>query len=496
MAPPPKVEFQPWNWISILTLAFMSHETISKAILREFPYTPTSDQSQLINLLGRFITDGDSASVFVLKGYAGTGKTTIVSSLVKILPSLRASSVLLAPTGRAAKVLASYSGKQAFTIHKKIYRLLPSVDGSINVVLQQNKHKNTFFIVDEASMIGGSRSEQAELFGGTNLLDDLIHFVNDGVNCRLILIGDTAQLPPVMTTESPALNEKFLSQRYHLKLWSFELKEVVRQARDSSILHNATLIRQMLGKKEEGFPKLQLTGFNDFKRLEGPDAADEVNNAFMGREIEETLIVCRSNKRANLFNQHIRSKVLFREDEISAGDLLMVVKNNYFWLPDSSNAGFIANGDIMELKRIRRIEDLYGFRFADVTARMLDYPNEPDLEVKILLDTLNAEGPSLSNADSKKLFEEVAADYADIPNKGTRLARIKNNPHYNALQVKFAYALTCHKAQGGQWSNVFVEMGYIPNKEPDTEYLRWLYTALTRATEKIFLLNFTDDFFE
>ena len=473
----------------------MSSYDIRQAMLEEFPYTPTEDQGKLIGLLADFIRSGNTGSLFVLKGYAGTGKTTIVSSLVRILPSLRARSVLLAPTGRAAKVLAGYSGRKAFTIHKKIYRLSPGADGSLSVELQQNKHKNTFFIVDEASMIGGTRTEQTELFGSTNLLDDLLKYVHEGDNCRLILIGDTAQLPPVMTTESPALSEKFLTTRYHLKVWSFELREVVRQARDSGILHNATHIREMIGTGKPGFPAIQLAGFKDILRLEGPDAADEVNNAYMSQDMDQSLIVCRTNKRANLFNQHIRSRVLFREDEICAGDLLMVVRNNYFWLPESSQAGFIANGDIIELKRIRRIEEIYGFRFADVTLRMLDYPEEPDLEVKILLDTILAEGPSLSASESKRLYEEVAADYAHIANKGARLAQIKNNPHFNALQVKFSYALTCHKAQGGQWSNVFVEMGYIPNQVPDTEYLRWLYTALTRATEKVFLLNFTDDFF-
>lgn len=473
----------------------MSPQEIKQALLKEFPYSPTEDQSQLMDLLADYIRRGDSSSVFVLKGYAGTGKTTIVSSLVGILPSIRARSVLLAPTGRAAKVLAGYSGRKAFTIHKKIYRLLPSADGSMRVELQQNKHRNTFFIVDEASMIGGTRSEQTELFGGINLLDDLVQYVSEGENCRLILIGDTAQLPPVMTTESPALSEKFLSQSYHLKIWNFELREVVRQARGSGILFNATLIRQMLGAKEEGYPKMQLGGFSDIRRLEGPDAADEVNNAYMSQDMDQALIVCRTNKRANLFNKHIRSRVLFREDEISAGDLLMVVRNNYFWLPESSQAGFIANGDIVELKRIRRIEEIFGFRFADVTIRMLDYPDEPDLEVKILLNTLDSEGPALTPADGRRLYEEVSADYVHIANKSARLAQIRNNPHFNALQVKFAYALTCHKAQGGQWANVFVEMGYIPNKEPDTEYLRWLYTALTRATDKVFLLNFTDPFF-
>ena len=473
----------------------MSNDPIIKALLAEFPYDPTNDQGRLIELLADYIRDPNPASVFVLKGYAGTGKTTIVSSLVRVLPALRAQSVLMAPTGRAAKVLAGYSGRQAFTIHKKIYRLLPASDGSVSVVLQQNKHKNTFFIVDEASMIGASRSEQTELFGGINLLDDLHQYVNNGVNCRLILIGDTAQLPPVFSIDSPALSEKYLSTRYHLKVWSYELREVVRQARDSGVLLNATIIRQMLVEGQQGFPKMQLNGFSDFIRLQGYDAADEVNNAYMSSDIEQALIICKTNKRANLYNQHIRNSVLFREEEISAGDLLMVVKNNYFWLPDTSQAGFIANGDIIELKRITKVEELYGFRFADVTARMLDYPDEPDLEVKILLDTLNSDGPSLSNSESKKLFEEVAADYAHIANKAIRLAQIKSNPHFNALQVKFAYALTCHKAQGGQWEKVFVEMGHIASEMPETEYLRWLYTAITRATKKVYLLNFTDQFF-
>lgn len=473
----------------------MKSEFIRQLILKEFPYQPTQSQHLLIEKLADFIVDPNPASVFVLKGYAGTGKTTIVSSLVRVLPQLKASPVLLAPTGRAAKVLAGYSGRQAYTIHKKIYRILPSADGSINITLQQNKHFNAFFIVDEASMIGGTRSDQTELFGATNLLDDLLRFVQNGDNCRLILIGDTAQLPPVHSLESPALSEVFLKNRFHLNIWSLELRDVVRQASNSGILQNATLIRQMLSEKTAGFPQLQTNGLGDFVRLAGSDAADQINTAFMGNQIEHSLVVCRSNKRANLFNQHIRNNVLFRESEIAAGDLLMVVKNNYFWLPENSNAGFIANGDIIELKRIRKTEEIYGFRFAEVSARMLDYPDEPDIEVKILLNTLNSEGPSLSNAESRKLYEEVAADYAAVANKAQRLAMIKTNPHYNALQIKFAYALTCHKAQGGQWANVFVEMGYLPQQEPDIEYLRWLYTAITRATDKVFLLNFSDPFF-
>jgi len=316
-----------------------------------------------------------------------------------------------------------------------------------------------------------------------------------GEHCSLILIGDTAQLPPVHSPESPALNEKFLSGRYHLKISGFELKEVVRQAQKSGILFNATKIRKMIGENKKGFPSLKLAGFNDFIRLLGTDASDEINAAFMSRELQQSVIICRSNKQANRYNQYIRSRVLFREGEINAGDLLMVVKNNYFWLPENSHAGFIANGDIIELKRIKRIEELYCFRFADVTIRMIDYPDEPDLEVKLLLDTLETDGPSLSETEHSKLFSQVEADYAEVLKKSARMEKIRNNPHYNALQVKFAYALTCHKSQGGQWPKVFVDMGYIPSSEPDTEYLRWLYTALTRATSKVFLLNFKDDFF-
>lgn len=473
----------------------MNAERIRQLIQKEFPYQPTKSQQQLIEKLADFFVTPNPASVFVLKGYAGTGKTTIVSSLVKVLPLLKASPVLLAPTGRAAKVLAAYSEMQAYTIHKKIYRILPSADGSIEIGLQQNKHRNAFFIVDEASMIGGSLSNQTDFFGASNLLDDLVQFVQNGENCRMILIGDSAQLPPVHSLDSPALSEPFLKNRFQLNVWSFELRDVVRQTRQSGILHNATHIRQLLSEKTIGLPRFQTEGFDDFIRLTSSDAADQVNTAFMGNQLENSIVVCRSNKRANLFNQYIRNNVLLRESEIGAGDLLMVVKNNYFWLPQNSTAGFIANGDIIEIKRIRKTEDLYGFRFAEVTARLVDYPDEPDIEVKILLNTLNSEGPSLSNAESRKLFDEVAADYSTITNKAKRLAMVKATPHYNALQVKFAYALTCHKAQGGQWANVMIEMGFLPLNEPDTEYLRWLYTAITRATSKVFLLNFNDSFF-
>ncbi len=470
---------------------------ISAAVKAQFPYVPTHDQDDLIDALAAFLVDPNPGSLFILKGYAGTGKTTIVSSLIAVLPSLSLGHMLLAPTGRAAKVLAGYSGEQAFTIHKKIYRLHTDGQGAMYFALQKNNRHNTVFIVDEASMIPWSSQagQQGSLFGGANLLDDLMQFVYNGKNCRMIFIGDTAQLPPVMSHESPALSTSSLQQRYHLSINSFELQQVVRQSLDSGILFNATSLREMLANHKNEFPALRTAGFPDIIRVQGMDAADEVDAAFAGREKGEALMICRSNKRANLYNRHIRQRVLFMDDELNAGDLLMVVRNNYYWLPENHAAGFIANGDILEVKRIARKETIHGFLFADVSASMTDYPDMPDLEVKILLDTLDAEGPALSGKEANRLYDAVTRDYQDIPNKRTRMANIRKDPYLNALQVKFAYAMTCHKAQGGQWQHVFVEMGYLPDNTPDTAYLRWLYTAVTRATSKLFLLNFTDDFF-
>ncbi len=474
----------------------MQKTDIIRRISAAFPYRQTKDQASLTTHLSDFLTDSNPDSVFLLKGYAGTGKTTIVSSLVKVLPEFNLKTVLLAPTGRAAKVLAGYAGKQALTIHKKIYRIQTAGDGSVQIVRRENKHSNTIFIADEASMIPGSdTTERGSLFGRSNLLDDLIEYVYNQKNCRLLLIGDTAQLPPVHSAESPALNKSFLEGHYQVFVREYELREVVRQARDSGILYNATKLRYMLAGNTNGFPALQTDRYGDVVRVQGQEAADEVDNAFLSGGKEQALMICRSNKRANLYNQHIRQRVLFMEDEINAGDLLMVVRNNYYWLPETSEAGFIANGDIMELKRIQRTEEIYGFRFADVTARLTDYPDMPDMEVKLMLDTLQTETPALPETHTRKLFDAVAEDFRDIPNKRTRMSAIRNSPYLNALQVKYAYAMTCHKAQGGQWENVFVEMGYLPDKKPDIEYLRWLYTAFTRGTQKVFLLNFADDFF-
>ncbi|MFN3555968.1 MAG: ATP-dependent RecD-like DNA helicase [Bacteroidales bacterium] len=474
----------------------LTADAFLQLFLKDFPYEPTPDQYDLLERLSDFLSAPSPNSLFVLKGYAGTGKTTIISRLVNIMPTLNAGSVLLAPTGRAAKVISGYSGQPAWTIHRKIYRLSAGTEGSVAFRLMPNKHVNTLFVVDEASMIADrNSSEDASFFGSRSLLDDLISFVYSGDNCRMILIGDTAQLPPVNSQESPALNLAFLKSSYHLNVWSAELKEVVRQEAQSGILFNATRVRNSLSTKDEPSVKFMLEGFSDFKRLQGPETADFINDAFSSRNFGDTIVICRSNKRANLYNQHIRQRVLFQEDEIGAGDLLMVVKNNYFWLDDKSNNSFIANGDILEVRRIQRIEEMYGFRFASVTIRMMDYPDEPELDVIILLDAISAQGPSLDQKQMSKLWDEVSMDYEDEPNKRKKLAMIKKNPYLNALQVKFAYALTCHKSQGGQWENVFVEMGYLPDNKPDIAYLRWLYTALTRATRNLYLMGFSDDFF-
>ncbi len=474
----------------------MKVNTFANFLIEQFPYEPTNDQVELLKELAMFIYERNDNSLFIIKGYAGTGKTTVVSNLVNVLPKIKAKTILLAPTGRAAKVMASYSGAKAFTIHKKIYRINTSKEGSPGLKLIENKHKNTFFLVDEASMIAAnSNTSGAELFAARNLLDDLMHYVYSGENCRLILIGDTAQLPPVMADESPALNTEYLKLSYNLNVKTAELKEVVRQDSDSGILYNATTLRNMLAHEQEGFPGFKTGNFPDIVRLEGYDVADAINSSFSHRKCEDSVIICRTNKRANLFNSNIRSRILLLEDEICAGDLMMVVKNNYFWLPQSSQAGFIANGDILEIKRIRKIQELYGFRFADVTVRLLDYPDEPELDVNIILDSVYVDGASLNSNQTRTLFENVEQDYLEYTNKRKRYAKIKSNPFYNALQVKFAYSLTCHKAQGGQWSNVFVEMGFMHDNQPNTDYLRWLYTAVTRATSKLYLIGFSDDFF-
>jgi exodeoxyribonuclease V len=469
--------------------------TFVEAILTKFPFEPTQGQKSLADKLGRFIGDPDPRPVFVLKGYAGTGKTSFISAMVKVLPLIRKKAVLLAPTGRAAKVLSGYAGQPAWTIHKRIYFQRIGRDGSISLVLQKNLYRNAIFIVDEASMIAGNSSEKDKLFSSRNLLDDLVEYVASGESCKLLLIGDAAQLPPVGMTISPALDLDYLKSRYNLNIYHYELTEVMRQSLESGILFNATRIRDKIASEDKTIPVFDLSGRNDVLRITGNDLEDLFNTSFSPDHISESVVVCRSNKRANLFNREIRNRILFRENEISAGDHLMVVKNNYFWLDPESGPGFIANGDIIQLQNIRNIEDQYGFRFADATISMIDYPGEQNLDVKIILDVLMTESAALPEDAQKKLFNEVMEEFNDIPQRSVRYEKLRANPYYNALQVKFAYALTCHKTQGGQWEHVFIDQGFIKEEMVDAEYLRWLYTALTRATQRIYLIGFSDNFF-
>ena len=472
-----------------MTPPFISH------ILSAFPFEPTKGQKELAGLLGDFIEDKGPRSVFVLKGYAGTGKTSFVSAMVKVLPLLRKKAVLLAPTGRAAKVLSSYAGQPAWTIHKRIYFQRIGRDGSVSLVLQKNLYKNALFIVDEASMISGSSVDKDHVFSSRNLLDDLMEYVNESDSCKLLLIGDTAQLPPVGMPLSPALDMEFLKSRYNTRIIHYLLTEVMRQSLESGILFNATHLRDIIDSGEVSYPLFNLNNRKDIGRINGPDFEDLLNTAFNNADPAEAVVICRSNKRANMFNREIRNRVLFQENEISSGDCLMVVRNNYFWLDPQSGPGFIANGDIVEVLDIRNNEDLYGFRFADVTIRLVDYPSEPNFDVKILLDVLMAETPALPDEAWKRLFNAVMEEYSDIPQRTLRLEKVRSNPYFNALQVKFSYALTCHKTQGGQWQHVFIDQGFLKEEMVDLEYLRWLYTALTRSTEKVHLLGFQEKFF-
>ena len=468
----------------------MNQSEFYKLLVQQFPFETTAGQQVLLGKLSEFILGRNSDHIFIIKGYAGTGKTTIVRSLVQSLPALNGKTVLLAPTGRAAKVLSNYTGKQAFTVHKKIYHRKPVYDGGFAFTLQQNLHTNTIFIVDEASMISNSGGLSAG-----SLLDDLISYVFNGTNCKLILIGDTAQLPPVGLDISPALDATFMKASYYFQVDSFELTEVVRQTKDSGILTNATHIRNQVKKNENLKPEFDVLDFKDIIRLDGSELEDALNSAYDKYGAEDTMVICRSNKRANIFNQQIRARIRWQENELSSGDYLMVVKNNYFWLPEESKAGFIANGDIIKLTRVGKIQEMHGFRFADVRMRMIDYPDEPELETRLLLDTIMSEAPALSQEDNKRLYESVQQDYADVADRRMRLKKVKEDAFFNALQVKFAYAITCHKAQGGQWPCVFVEQGYLTDEMINIEYLRWLYTAVSRATEKLYLVNFNKEFY-
>ncbi|GAA3572400.1 ATP-dependent DNA helicase [Snuella lapsa] len=464
-------------------------------IKQQFPFQPTLKQDIVLQQLSHFIFSKSSSALYVLKGYAGTGKTTIIGAIVTNLWKAKKSAVLMAPTGRAAKVIANYSGREAFTIHKKIYFPRKDKGGGVKFVLQPNKHKNTLFIVDEASMISDTPGE-SKLFENGSLLDDLMQYVYSGHQCKLLLIGDTAQLPPVKLDLSPALNPDTLSLNYNKEVTKMELDEVVRQEQDSGILINATMLREALSNSFYDTFKFDLHGFKDIVRLvDGHEIMDAINDAYSTLGNEDTAIIVRSNKRANLYNQQIRSRILFNENELTPGDYLMVVKNNYFWIKPTTEAGFIANGDIIEVLEIFSIQELYGFRFAEVKVRMVDYPKMRAFETVVLLDTIESETPSLSYEDSNRLYQEVMKDFENETSNYKKFLKVKGNKHFNALQVKFSYAITCHKSQGGQWNTVFVEQPYLPNGV-DKDFLRWLYTAVTRAKEKLYLIGFKETFFE
>ncbi|MDO3627677.1 ATP-dependent RecD-like DNA helicase [Mucilaginibacter sp. BT774] len=463
-------------------------------IVKAFPHEPTAQQLELFDKLHEFLISDNGDECFILKGYAGTGKTTVVGALVKALKYYNYKSALLAPTGRAAKVITNYSGRKAFTIHKRIYRKKSAMNIEDAFRLADNLVSDTLFIVDEASMISDV------LAGNTRetLLHDLVSYVYNTKNCKLMLVGDTAQLPPVGADNSPALDMKLMKSEFALEMFGFELTDVLRQQKDSGILFNATALRNVIRQGKVVTPKVITKGYKDVYRMTGERLEEGLNYAYNKYGYDGTLIVCRSNKNANLYNRQIRGRILLREEELTGGDQVMVVRNNYFWLQDQEegSTGFIANGDIARIKKVRRFEEMYGLRFADVQLEFIDYAEDPVVECKILMDTLYSEAPALPPADQKQFFMEVMKDYEHITSRKAKLDELKLNPYYNALQIKFAYAVTCHKAQGGQWEAVFVDQGYLTEEMINMDFLRWFYTACTRASKELFLVNFNQRFFD
>ena len=505
----------------------MDKSTLFNILLNNFGFTPTESQAKVLYHLSAFILTEKERPLYLLRGYAGTGKTTLVSTLVKTLPSIGMRYQLLAPTGRAAKVMSNYTGKPASTLHRKLYRFQAVANGELRMTRAENKAKDTIFIVDECSMI----SDQGDGYSWSrSLLDDLIEYVFSGSRCKLLLIGDSAQLPPVGLDISPAMDFDILRNSFNLTMATYEMKEVMRQALESGILHNATEIRNKIAMSNERWamsdsdmyqlPLLDINNFEDIVKID-PMSFEELLWQSFGdkRSNNEAVVICRSNKRANMFNQAIRSRVLQEEGELSTGDKLMVVKNNYFWTSQQTtdngqqtsstsqnlrisesqnlnNISFIANGDMIEITRINKFEEMYGFHFADVDILLTDYEDAPTLSVKIIMEALNSDTPALTNEDAKRLYQAVEEDYMDIPRAADRRKAMKENPYFNALQVKFGYALTCHKTQGGQWRNVFIEAPYLPEETIlELGDLRWLYTAMTRASEKVYLVNFKDEWF-
>lgn len=467
----------------------MINNYLTHQIKENFPYNPTIEQENVINTLSGFLLNRSSDTAYILRGYAGTGKTSLIGALVKTMDKLGQKVMLLAPTGRAAKVFSAYAGHSAFTIHKKIYRQRSFSNDTDNFSINDNLNTHTLFIVDEASMISND-GISGTMFGTGRLLDDLVQFVYSGTGCRLLLMGDTAQLPPVGEPEGPALSAEAI-KGYGLHVKESTLTQVVRQEGDSGILWNATQLRKLITQDDPfaSLPKVKLTGFKDVQSVPGAELIDTINDCYERDGMEESIIICRSNKRANMYNNGVRNTILYREDELTSGDILMIAKNNYYWTEKIKEIDFIANGDIAVVRRVRRTKELYGFRFAEVLLTLPDY-DDFELEVNLLLDTLHSDSPALPKADNDRLFYSVLEDYADISNKRDRMKKMKADPFYNALQVKYAYAITCHKAQGGQWKNVFIDQGYMKDEYLTPDYLRWLYTAFTRATEHLYLVNY------
>lgn len=501
----------------------MINSFVTDKIRDNLGFAPTSEQFEAIDLIGEFLLSRRGTELFLLRGYAGTGKTTLVGALVKTLVELHQPVVLMAPTGRAAKVFSLYAGQPAYTIHKRIYRQ-KSITDTESFSLNVNLSKHTLFIVDEASMIAND-GLSSSVFGTGRLLDDLVQYVYSGEGCRLLLMGDTAQLPPVGEEESPALMPSLLAS-YGLHVYEKTLTQVMRQLSESGILYNATAIRYRLTALQHGtvaeLVDTDIVSSSDVVHVSGGDLIDSLESAYSRWGADDCMIICRSNKRANIYNQGIRNRILYREEELCSGDRIMVVKNNYYWVEqeqrkllaaiensklkignDSHPAGpasrnptlnpslplsFIANGDIAVVRRVRRTRELYGFRFADVLLRFPDY-DDYEMETTVLLDTLHSESPSLTKEEADRLFQSVMDDYAHITTKKERYQQLRLDPHFNALQIKYAYAVTCHKAQGGQWGCIYLDQGYLPPDASTIDYYRWLYTAFTRATEQVYLVN-------
>lgn len=473
----------------------MINKYLTSQIKTNFPFVPTKEQEKSLEEIATFLLSADDRRLFLLCGYAGTGKTSLVAALVKTMEQLERRTVLLAPTGRAAKVFSSYSGKPAYTIHKWIYRQKSILNGS-SFTLMENRAQNTLFIVDEASMIA---NEGATNFGSGALLDDLVEFVYSGRGCSLLLLGDIAQLPPVGEELSPALSATYLRSMF-LNVSGVELTQVMRQLDGSGILQNATMLRHIIADGALGaLPQIKLKGFADICRVQGEELIEAIEGSYSSVGIDETIVLCRSNKRANIYNEGIRRRILYREEELNRGDILMIVKNNYYWREELGKQDktilekidFIANGDTAEIVYVGSTEEMYGFRFADVTLSLTDY-EDCELDVKIMLGTLTSESPSLTRTESETLFAAVWEDYPEIRSKRKRMEEVRKNPYYNALQVKYGYAVTCHKAQGGQWKRVFLDQGYVTPEMAGPDYYRWLYTAFTRASEKLYLVNWSD----